>query len=235
MRVWCRVFDGQHASSLRQFEIDPSITCQSDWSTDYRLAVRTNSEPTERITLSIEIKGEIAWHLSDDRQLQRIKKLTTPPFPAGRFVVVQEGHHLYQYVFPWGAVFQVAPTSQGCEVRIVLRDHWRCGLKFWGSQKLSAAPCDYDLNIVRNRLQSLEECLWIEPYPRGARAALCLTDHADFDSVPKMELLSDVFVKKQFPFYQIGVSCLRCSSRQTGADAGRQAVPPSYGDALRQR
>ena len=41
----------------------------------------------------------------------------------------------------------------------------------------------------------MRECLWLEPYRRGARAAVCLTDHADYDSVEKLGLLANRFIR----------------------------------------
>jgi hypothetical protein len=45
-------------------------------------------------------------------------------------------------------------------------------------------------------LNRLEECAWIEPYPDGARAVICLTDHADFDTSEKARLLADHLTRR---------------------------------------
>jgi hypothetical protein len=51
------------------------------------------------------------------------------------------------------------------------------------------------IHLRINKLDSLFEAVWLEPYPSGARSAICLTDHPDFDTVDKLRLLQETLGK----------------------------------------
>ena len=168
------------------------------WHAVYELDVDLSLPQIDLARVSIRLDCDAAWYLTSDRRLSPLSRLVNPPFPVGRFVVVESRDGLFKYSFPWGADFQLSKSAAGVEVGVTLLDWRRCGLSLWGRQKLIAPPTKQRLPVHRDRLSSLAECLWLEPYPSGARAAICLTDHADYDTVEKLELLADLFVKTDF-------------------------------------
>ena len=168
------------------------------WHADYELDVDLSLPEVDLARLSIRLDCDAAWYLTSDRRLSPLTGTVDPPFPVGRFVVVQSGDGLFKYSFPWGADFRLSKVSGGVEVAVTLLDWQRCGLTLWGRGKLVAPPAKQTLPIARDRLSALSDCLWLEPYPAGARAAICLTDHADFDTVEKLHLLTDLFVRTDF-------------------------------------
>src|SRR5437667_104284 len=168
------------------------------WHADYELDVDLSLPEVDLARLSIRLDCDAAWYLTSDRRLSPLTGTVDPPFPVGRFVVVQSGDGLFKYSFPWGADFRLSKVSGGVEVAVTLLDWQRCGLTLWGRGKLVAPPAKQTLPIARDRLSALSDCIWLEPYPAGARAAICLTDHADFDTVEKLHLLTDLFVRTDF-------------------------------------
>jgi hypothetical protein len=53
------------------------------------------------------------------------------------------------------------------------------------------------LSVAVSRLNCLEEAVWIEPFPGAARSVICLTDHADWDSVAKSTALLELFARHE--------------------------------------
>jgi len=165
------------------------------WHSTYELDLDWSLPGVDLARVAVHLECDAAWSLTPDRRLAPVTGTLYPPFPVGRFVVVESHEGLFKYHFPWGADFRLSRTTAGVDVAVTLLDWRRCGLALWGRQKLLRPPAKQTLLIYRDRLQSLSECLWLEPYPAGARAAVCLTDHADFDTVEKLRLLTDLFVR----------------------------------------
>jgi hypothetical protein len=152
------------------------------------------------VRLSLFIESEKAFYLSSRRTLTELKTSACPTVPAGRFMAVETRNGVFRLDFPWILSYQVSRKADGIEINTVLRDKNRCGISKWGSNKIIDGPQTYSLNVYCAKMDAVEDCLWLEPYPGGAQAALCLTDHADFDSIEKLRLLSDLYVKNDFRF-----------------------------------
>jgi hypothetical protein len=180
--------------------VAPVVVRGDDWNEAYVLDVDLSLPDLDFAKTSVLVECEVAWYLTSDRRLAPVTRAVAPPFPVGQFVVVKCHDGLFKYSFPWGGDFQLTPTSGGVEVTATLLDVQRCGLSLWGRHKLTAPPSRDQLRIFRTRLSALSDCLWLEPYPSGARGAICLTDHPDFDTVEKLRLLVDLFVKHNFRF-----------------------------------
>jgi hypothetical protein len=101
---------------------------------------------------------------------------------------------------PWGAAFEITPHRGRVTAQALVLDRPRCGLSLWGDGKLEAGGRRLRLELLWDRLGSPGECLWVEPYPGGARAAICLTDHADFDTVDGVGHLAELFGRAEFRF-----------------------------------
>ena len=75
----------------------------------------------------------------------------------------------------------------------VIQDRFGSGLILWGDYKIRRRSNEKQIHVRANRIKSLQEAVWLEPYPNGARSVICLTDHPDFDTVPKLRLLQEIF------------------------------------------
>ncbi len=170
------------------------------WHSVYELNLDWSLPQLDLARVSVVLQCDAAWYLTSERRLARFTGSVSPPFPVGRFVVVERREGFFKYSFPWGADFELSKTNEGVEVRVTLLDAERCGVALWGRHKLVSPPEQQTLPIYQDRLSALSECLWLEPYPSGARAALCLTDHADFDTVEKLDLLTNLLVSTDLRF-----------------------------------
>src|SRR5207249_742256 len=175
-----------------------TVARREDWHVVYEFAVDLTLPEVDFAQASVLLECEAAWYLTSDRRLAPVTRSVAPPFPVGRFVVVKSRHGLSKVSFPWGGDFHLTPRRAGVEVTATLLDRGRCGFSLWGRDKMTAPPRRVPLRVFRDRLCALSDCLWLEPYPSGAQAAMCVTDHADFDSVEKLRLLVDLFVTHDF-------------------------------------
>jgi hypothetical protein len=180
--------------------LEPHLIESNDWHSDYVLRFEVSEWSISQLVVTISIQCDEAWYLSSNRSLLALTGRVVPPFPVGRFVVVKTRHGFFKYDFPWPSGFELYKLKSGIEIKAAIQNKQKCGLSLWSSQGFSELPQKFALPVSRDRLSSPFECLWLEPYPRGARAAICLTDHADFDSVDKLELLVDLFIKNNFRF-----------------------------------
>ncbi len=170
------------------------------WHATYVLRVDASDEPVGRAAVTLLIPCREVWSLSADRRLLPVRSTARPPFPAGRFVVVSTSEGVFQVTVRGGGDFLVRKQAEGVAIRTVLQDHARCGLSLRGGGKLTPLRRSLRLELSCDRLESESECLWVEPYPGGARAAICLTDHADFDTAATLEPLVEVFGRTGFRF-----------------------------------
>ncbi len=199
MRVFLRTQPKAGRASGRT--VDPLPGECSEWHASWEIEADLSAQPTEEAQVSVQIEAQEAWYLSHARRLLPLTGAVCPPFPVGRFVVVLSRDGLFKYGFPWGTGFRVSRSNGRVEVTATVLDRPRCGLSLWGTHKL-IPPVERSLRLrfYRDKLLSLDECLWVEPYPYGARAAVCLTDHADFDTVEKLNALAQVFLRNGLRF-----------------------------------
>lgn len=184
----------------RTLRLRPEKLNGNRWHATYLLRVEASGEPVVRAAVTLLIPCRKAWSLSADRRLLPLLSTARPPFPVGRFVVVSTSQGLFQVTARWGGDFLICKRAEGVEIRISLLDHARCGLSLKGEGKLAPLDRSLRLELSCDRLESESECLWVEPYPGGARAAICLTDHADFDTAANLEPLVEVFGRTEFRF-----------------------------------
>lgn len=188
--------------------MNESITCQlpvntavhSFWHSVYNIQIASIPNNADHFTVSLIIDNDKTWYISSQRELVELISETCPPFPIGRFIIIKSGDSLFLLDLPWAGRLRLVKHKQHTEIVTHLQDRRRCGLSYWGQHKFTSSLPTFSLNIYQNRLNSLSECLWLEPYPNGANAALCLTDHADFDSEEKLSLLADLFIQHDIRF-----------------------------------
>ena len=169
-----------------------------DWHTTYQIRLQVPNRQVHRIVLTTQIPCQCSWYLSPGRQLVPLRTNVFPPFPVGRFVVVQTNEGLFKFDFPWAARFSLNSVGDAVEVEATVQNKWGSGLLRWGGALLGQPKGEMELEVHQDRLASIKECMWVEPYPEGALSAVCLTDHADFDSLENMPLLVDLLVKHDF-------------------------------------
>lgn len=178
-----------------------SETALDDQNTAYALRFTPSTDTVDSVELCLRFDLRNAWHLSVDHRIVPLRKEAAPP-PAlvGCFVVIDSEAGLFKYELPPTPYFHLAKTSDAVIARFVVRDRQSVGLRFYGDRKIASSPRSYDLTVKRSQLGSLNECVWLEPRPKGARSVICLTDHPDWDTVAKTRLLTELFLKYDFRF-----------------------------------
>ncbi|MEZ4699364.1 MAG: hypothetical protein R2834_03455 [Rhodothermales bacterium] len=159
----------------------------------YRFLLDTSDAALERVDLTVFIPCDRAFSLTAERTLSQLHDAVVPPFPVGCFLVVVREGATWQVDLPRCPQMQFRPVSGGVEAVCVALDKRGAGLHFWGMEKLATHAGSLDLEVRIHAIPEVEDCVWVEPYPNGALAAICLTDHADWDSAEKMRLLADLF------------------------------------------
>lgn len=152
------------------------------------------------VEAKISIKCDEAWYIDSKRELLSIEGEITPPFPVGCWLVCSLDGKYWQVDLPKFPHMHFVKTRDGVDAFFTVRDLDSLGILYWGSEKIAEPMNDLKLSLWVYHLDSPDECAWVEPYPNGAKAAICLTDHADWDSVEKMRLLNDLFEKYDFRF-----------------------------------
>ena len=180
--------------------LTPEAAELTPWHARYTLDVEAPTGAGTAVVVTLRIACVRAWYLSAARRLTPVESAVRPPFPVGRFVVVQAPEGFFQVRAPWGGHFELEKKGGAVGLRSVVVDRRRCGLVRWGANKLETAPRRMSLDVVWDRLGSPEECLWVEPYPGGAPAAICLTDHCDFDTAGGVQSLADLFERAGWLF-----------------------------------
>jgi len=150
------------------------------------------------VKCKISIICDAAWAIDHKRDLIPINNEVTPPFPVGCWLVCSIEEGFWQIDFPKFPHMRFVRTDKGVDVLFPIRDIDSLGIQYWGTDKITLPQKALNLSLWIYRLEALEECAWIEPYPHGAKAALCLTDHADWDGVDKMRPLNDLFERYDF-------------------------------------
>ena len=169
------------------------VVQQNFWSAQYSLSIPTSTEDTDRIQVTCVFCAEEAYFLSHDRQILPLSSEASPPFPVGCILWVKEGDMLCQIDLPKYPYLRLCKHGNKVTAKFIIQDRLGSGLILWGDHKIRKSPIEKQIYIRTNRLRSLQEAVWLEPYPNGARSAICLTDHPDFDTVPKLRLLQELF------------------------------------------
>lgn len=164
-----------------------------------RYACDIPAGPGAGVDLSVVLPRGDAWRLSSERTFERLTGRGPAVFPAGSFLVTR-GETLWRWSLP-PAVLRGYRVDGGRAVAdLRLRRPDGCGLTFWGAGKLRTPPPVETVELAADRLDDLAECIWLEPFPGGAKGVLCLTDHADFDSTEKLRLLAPLAERTGFRF-----------------------------------
>ncbi|OQW37822.1 MAG: hypothetical protein A4E19_12440 [Nitrospira sp. SG-bin1] len=180
---------------LTRKEVAISILEETVWSARYSLAISTSTQGTDRIQVTCFFRAEEAYFLSHDRQILPLLREAHPPYPVGCVLWIREGNILHQVDLPKYPHLRLYKQDDAVVAQFVVQDRYGSGLILWGAHKLKKSPTNEQIYVRVNRLGSTDDAVWLEPYPHGARSAICLTDHPDYDSVVKLSLLSEVFSK----------------------------------------
>ncbi len=180
---------------LTQKEAPISILEETFWSAHYSIRIPTSTEGTDRIQLTCSFCVEEAYFLSHDRKILPLLRETYPPYPVGCVLWIRVKSVLYQVDLPKYPHLRLYKQGDSVLVQFDVQDRYGAGLILWGAHKLKKSPVAEQIYIRVNRLGSLGDAVWLEPYPGGARSVICLTDHPDFDSVVKLRLLSELFLE----------------------------------------
>ncbi|WP_457602613.1 hypothetical protein [Nitratifractor sp.] len=168
----------------------------NSWTQEYTLQIKAPAETT----LQAVGRAKRAWYLDYDRELREIQGKISPPFPVGNLLVIENDKGLYQIDLPKFPYLELEFDGRSFMLHFPIRSKNAAGLALWGEQKINDAEEEITLTRRIYRLNSLKEVHWVEPYPDGAKAVVCLTDHADWDSVEKLDKLADLFKKYDFRF-----------------------------------
>ena len=171
-------------------------TDQRNWRYDF--VFENSTCDLNRLSLSIRLRCWRSWYLSAQRTLETVEKLTIPPYPVSRFVITQTTGQFLLWQFQQAGPLELRFENDHLEIDFVLLDKSACGLRAWGPKKLSSLKDAIRISSSCTPFAELQNCIWAEPFPEGARSAIVLTDHADFDSSKKLSLLLPVFRKTEF-------------------------------------
>lgn len=161
-----------------------------------RLA-KVKLDECERIELCASVACSKSWYLASNGTLARVHGSAISAPIVGRFVVVETADGLFSIDVLIADRLRLIATEGRLEVRCILKNRPGCGFARHGFAKAfeHAEPFDEaSVRIVVNRLDSLDQCAWVVPWERGASAAVCITDHPDFDTLESHRLLVKLFV-----------------------------------------
>jgi len=172
-----------------------SVVQESHWFAQYRLSLSTETDATDRIGITCFFPAEEAYFLDHSRQILPFSSEVYPSFPVGCILWLKHRGILWQVDLPKFPHLKLCKQRDRVTASFVVQDRLGAGLILWGDHKLAKAPVKRQIYIRANRLKTIQEAVWLEPYPNGARSVVCLTDHPDFDSVEKIRLLYELFSK----------------------------------------
>jgi hypothetical protein len=181
--------------TITRKELVISAVHEGSWSALYSLNSPTSVEGTDRIEITCVFRAEEAYYLSHDRQILPLSSTASPPFPVGCILWLQEGNMLCQVDLPKCPFLSLCKRGNEVTAKFVIQDRFGSGLILWGDHKIRKSRVEQKFFIRINKLRSLQEAVWLEPYPNAARSVICLTDHPDYDSVPQLRLLYELFSK----------------------------------------
>jgi hypothetical protein len=195
-------------------EILISIVDENYWTTQYRLTIPTSLEGTDRIEVTCLFCAEEAYFLSHDRRILSLSSTASPPFPAGSILWLKEGDMLCQIDLPKYPYLRLRKQGNRVTATFVIQDRFGSGLILWGDHKIRRYFSEKQIHVRANRIKSLQEAVWLEPYPNGARSVICLTDHPDYDTSPKVRLLHKLFSQNEI---RITKGVFPCSDSALGS------------------
>ena len=176
-------------------EVPVSVVHENHWLVQYCLTLSTGLDATDRMQVTCSFLAEEAYFLDHNRQILPFSTEVSPPFPVGCMVWIRQGGTLWQVDLPKFPYLKLSKQGDRVTASFVVQDRLGAGLILWGNQKLVKCPIEKQIYIRANSLKTIQEAVWIEPYPSGARSVICLTDHPDFDTVAKLRLLYELFSK----------------------------------------
>jgi hypothetical protein len=176
-------------------EVTISVVQENFWSEQYTFHIPISDEGSDRVHVTCYFDAEHAYFLSHDRQILPLSSNASPPYPVGCVLWLKEGQILCQIDLPKYPYLRLRKQGKKVIATFVIQDRLGSGLILWGDHKIRKSPIEKQIYVRVNRLRSLQEAIWLEPYPNGARAVICLTDHPDFDTVRKLRLLANIFSK----------------------------------------
>jgi hypothetical protein len=178
-----------------QEEVPVLAVEQNFWSAQYALRIPTLPGGTDRIEVTCLFPAEEVYFLSHNRQVLHLSSDVFPPFPVGCVLWLVQDGILWHVDLPKFPHLKLCRQGDRVTASFVVQDRLGAGLIFWGNHKLARSPVKERIYIRANRLKAMQEAIWLEPYPNGARSVVCLTDHPDFDTVAKLRLLYELFSK----------------------------------------
>ncbi len=176
-------------------EVPISVVHENHWLEQYCLTLSTDIHATDRMQVTCYFPAEEAYFLNHNRQILPFSTEVCPPFPVGCMVWLKQGGILWQVDLPKFPYLKLSQQKGRVTASFVVQDRLGAGLILWGNHKLAKSPMEKQIYIRAIRLKTIQEAVWIEPYPNGARSVICLTDHPDFDTVAKLRLLYELFSK----------------------------------------
>jgi len=163
------------------------------------IVIDVNVHPLGSIVVRFRIPCGRSWHLSHRRELVACtSRSNQPPFPVGCFLLVRTHQdRLWQIDYRHISQLTVKQTKSALVGEFIVQMTGSCGLLSHGIDKFRPSAQSVTIAMDIHPLESRKECLWLEPYPEGAPAAVCLTDHPDFDTVANTTPLVDLFIDHQ--------------------------------------
>jgi hypothetical protein len=197
IQITLRIVQGREELSESMETVDLRATEGDAFNISYSAEFVADEVPLRSVIADVVIDSDHTWFLDDGGQLASLASSATPSWPTGRFVVTARDGQLDRWEFPRFGRFRLVRQKGSVLIVAPLLDRSSCGLSVWPSAPWAPRREKMALEIFRTSLNRLEECAWIEPYPDGARAVICLTDHADFDSPEKARLLADHLIRRE--------------------------------------
>lgn len=148
------------------------------------------------LSADLVLDADRTWFLDEHARLAPLSSQAQPLWPAGRFIVTAHNGTFSRWEFPRFGRFWLIQQKGSVRVVAPLLDRSKCGLSVWPNARWTTRSDEFHLEISKTWLTHPGECARIEPYPDGARAVICLTDHADFDSPDKARLLANHLTRR---------------------------------------
>lgn len=186
-------FETLHKGHINKGPVQVSVVHENLWSTLFSLNMPISTEGVDRLQVTCVFSASEGYFLNHDREIISLNSNVSPPFPVGCFLVIREGDWFYQIDLPKCPHLILSKQGDKISAQFIIQDRFRSGLILWGDHKVGQFPIEKEFYVRANKVKSLQEVVWLEPYPNGARSVICLTEHPDFDTVPKLHLLAKLF------------------------------------------
>jgi hypothetical protein len=180
---------------LTRIETAVSLVQEDSWSLQFSVTIHPLAEGTDRTRLVLVFPAEEAYFLNHERRIVALTHEAAPPYPVGCILWLKTSGTLWQIDLPKYPYLRLCKQVNKVTAKFVIQDRFGSGLILWGEHKIRKSPFEKTIYIRANKLRSLQEAVWLEPYPNAARSVICLTDHPDYDSVSQLRLLHELFSK----------------------------------------